>query len=106
MRLGAYPCILKAGTLASRIYDNAELIHERHRHRYEMDISYEKALAEKGVVVSGRSPDGFLPEIIEIPDHPFFFAGQFHPEFKSKPFAAHPVFKAFVAAALKQSDLL
>ena len=106
MRLGAYPCVLKANTLASRIYDNADLIHERHRHRYEMDISYEKALAEKGVVISGRSPDGFLPEIIEIPDHPFFFAGQFHPEFKSKPFAAHPVFKAFISAALKQSDLL
>ena len=106
MRLGAYPCVLKANTLASQIYGGADLIYERHRHRYEMDISYEKPLAEKGVVVSGRSPDGFLPEIIEIPDHPFFFAGQFHPEFKSKPFAAHPVFVAFIAAALKQADLL
>lgn len=106
MRLGAYPCVLKANSLASKIYGGADLIHERHRHRYEMDISYEKPLAEKGVVVSGRSPDGFLPEIIEIPEHPFFFAGQFHPEFKSKPFAAHPVFVAFISAALKQADLL
>ena len=106
MRLGAYPCILQPGSLASRIYDGADKIYERHRHRYEMDISYADKLLEKGFVVSGKSPDGLLPEIIEIPAHPFFFAGQFHPEFKSKPFAAHPVFKAFIRAAIEQSNLL
>ena len=105
MRLGAYPCILAEGSLASKIYGTRE-IQERHRHRYEMDISYEDKLKEKGFVISGKSPDGLLPEIIEIPSHPFFIAGQFHPEFKSKPFAAHPLFKAFVAAALSQTELL
>ena len=106
MRLGAYPCVIKEGTLASRIYDGAKIIHERHRHRYEMDIAWEEKLAEKGVIISGKSPDGLLPEIVEIPEHPFFFAGQFHPEFKSKPFAAQPIFKAFIEAALKQQELL
>lgn len=106
MRLGAYPCVLQEGSLASRIYGGAKEILERHRHRFEMDISYADKLEKVGVVVSGRSPDGLLPEIVEIPDHPFFFAGQFHPEFKSKPFAAHPVFKAFIQAAMKQADLL
>ncbi len=106
MRLGAYPCILQPGSLASRIYEGADKIYERHRHRYEMDISYADKLLDKGFVVSGKSPDGLLPEIVEIPAHPFFFAGQFHPEFKSKPFAAHPVFKAFVRAAIEQSNLL
>ena len=106
MRLGAYPCVIKDGSLASKIYDGAKIIQERHRHRYEMDIAWEEKLAEKGFIISGKSPDGLLPEIIEIPDHPFFFAGQFHPEFKSKPFAAQPIFKSFIEAALKQSDLL
>ncbi|MBP5534462.1 MAG: CTP synthase [Alphaproteobacteria bacterium] len=106
MRLGAYPCVIKDGSLASKIYDGAKVIQERHRHRYEMDISWEEKLAEKGFIISGKSPDGLLPEIIEIPDHPFFFAGQFHPEFKSKPFAAQPIFKAFIEAALKQNELL
>ena len=105
MRLGAYPCTLNKDSLASRIYDGADMILERHRHRFEMDIAYAERLQEKGFVVSGKSPDGLLPEIIEIPNHPFFFAGQFHPEFKSKPFAAHPVFVSFIAAASKQADL-
>lgn len=106
MRLGAYPCVLKSGSLAQRIYNGATQIEERHRHRYEMDIAWADKLAEKGFVVSGKSPDGLLPEIVEIPDHPFFIAGQFHPEFKSKPFAAQPIFKAFVEAALEQTELL
>ena len=106
MRLGSYPCVLRSGSLASKIYNNADIIHERHRHRYEMDIAWEIKLAEKGFVVSGKSPDGLLPEIIEIPEHPFFIAGQFHPEFKSKPFASQPIFKAFIEAAFKQNQLL
>ncbi len=106
MRLGAYPCVVRSGTLAAKIYNNADVIHERHRHRYEMDISWEDKLAQKGFIISGKSPDGLLPEIVEIPEHPFFIAGQFHPEFKSKPFAAQPIFTAFVEAALKQSQLL
>lgn len=105
MRLGAYPCVIKEDTLAYKIYGTKE-IQERHRHRYEMDISYEDKLKEQGFIISGKSPDGLLPEIIEIPAHPFFIAGQFHPEFKSKPFAAHPLFKAFIAAALTQTELL
>jgi CTP synthase len=98
LRLGAFPTAIAEGSLAHRIYGASE-ISERHRHRYEMDISYEKALADKGVVISGRSPDGKLPEIIEIPAHKFFIAGQFHPEFKSRPFRAHPLFDALIKAA-------
>ncbi|MCF0103914.1 MAG: CTP synthase [Eggerthellaceae bacterium] len=100
MRLGAYPCVLKEGSLAHRLYGKDEIV-ERHRHRYEMDIAYEDQLAENGVIVSGKSPDGQLPEIIEIPDHPFFIAGQSHPEFKSRPFDPSPIFLGFVEAALK-----
>lgn len=99
MRLGAYPCVLKEGSLAYRIY-NQENIEERHRHRYEMDISYEEQLKEKGFIISGKSPDGLLPEIVEIEDHPFFIGVQFHPEFTSRPGNPNPIFKAFIAAAL------
>ena len=106
MRLGAYPCVLQAGSLAAAIYGNAETIRERHRHRYEMDISYESALAEKGLMVSGKSPDGLLPEIVEIPAHPFYIAVQFHPEFTSRPGHPNPIFQAFVAAALKHGYLV
>lgn len=102
MRLGAYPCVLRDGSLAKRIYKGADEIRERHRHRYEMDISYESALAEKGVIISGKSPDGLLPEIIEIPEHPFFIAVQFHPEFTSRPGRPNPIFDAFISSALKQ----
>lgn len=100
MRLGAYPCVLKEGSLAHQIYQK-ENIEERHRHRYEMDISYENALKEKGFMVSGKSPDGLLPEIVEIEGHPFFIGVQFHPEFTSRPGNPNPIFKAFIAAALK-----
>ena len=106
MRLGAYPCVLKPESLASRIYDGAKEIQERHRHRYEMDISYETALKEKGMIISGKSPDGLLPEIVEIPTHPFFIGVQFHPEFKSRPAKPSPIFDAFIAAALKHGYLV
>ena len=101
MRLGAYPCVLKQGSLAAHIYDGAEVIHERHRHRYEVDMSYAKQLEAHGMTTSGKSPDDLLPEIVEIPDHPFFIGVQFHPEFTSRPGRANPIFKAFVAEALK-----
>ena len=105
MRLGAYPCVLKQDSLAYSIYETKE-IRERHRHRYEMDISYESALKEKNVIISGKSPDGLLPEIVEIPDHPFFIGVQFHPEFTSRPGKPNPIFKAFIAAALKYGYLV
>lgn len=100
LRLGSYKCKITPNTLAEHIYGSTE-IEERHRHRYEMNIGYEEALKEKGVIISGRSPDGKLPEIIEIPSHKFFIAGQFHPEFKSRPFAPSPIFDALVKACLK-----
>jgi CTP synthase len=99
LRLGAYPCAIEPGTLAERIYQSRS-ISERHRHRYELDAKYESILRDHGMLVSGRSPDGRLPEIIEIPAHPFFIAGQFHPEFQSSPHASHPLFAAFIKAAL------
>ena len=105
MRLGAYPCVIQEGSLAHRIYGQTN-IEERHRHRYEMDISYAPQLAEKGVVLSGKSPDGLLPEIVEIPSHPFFIGVQFHPEFTSRPGKPNPIFKAFVEAALKKDILI
>lgn len=105
MRLGAYPCVLKRDSLASKIYGGAVEIRERHRHRYEMDIAYENVLAEKGFIISGKSPDGLLPEIVEIPDHPFFIGVQFHPEFTSRPGRPNPIFKAFIKAALRETVL-
>lgn len=101
MRLGSYPCSLAAGTLARKVYGEEE-ISERHRHRYEVNIAYKEDLQKKGMVFSGMSPSGLLPEIIELKDHPWFVAVQFHPEFKSRPFAAHPLFESFVGAALKR----
>jgi CTP synthase len=101
MRLGAYPCRLQPGTLAARIYGQT-LINERHRHRYEMNRSYENILAENGMIISGDSPDGTLPEIIEIKDHPWFVGVQFHPELKSTPHRPHPLFVSFVRAALER----
>lgn len=98
MRLGKYPCVLKKGTLARKVY-GVEKISERHRHRYEVNLEYCKKFATKGLILSGTSPDGHLPEIIELQGHPWYLAMQFHPEFKSKPFAPHPVFKAFIKAA-------
>jgi CTP synthase len=101
MRLGAYPCKLKSGSLAYRAYGQ-DLIHERHRHRYEFNMTYRSKLEECGMSVSGISPDGQFVEIIEYKNHPWFLACQFHPEFKSKPFSAHPLFRDFIKASLKR----
>jgi CTP synthase len=98
MRLGAYPADLKAGSLANRIYDSA-VISERHRHRYEFNRQFEKVLTDRGLIISGVSPDKNFVEIVEIADHPWFLGCQFHPEFKSKPLAAHPLFASFIHAA-------
>lgn len=100
MRLGAYPCIVKDGTLAAREYGSTR-IRERHRHRFEFTLRYREALEKLGMVFSGTSPDGQLVEIIEIKGHPWFVGVQFHPEFQSKPIAPHPLFRGFVAAAAK-----
>jgi CTP synthase len=103
MRLGAYPCVLKPGSKAAEAYMATE-ISERHRHRYEFNPDYRDRLEKAGLVFSGSSPDGRLAEVIELPDHPFFLASQFHPEFKSKPFDPHPLFEAFVRAAVKRQS--
>ena len=100
MRLGAYPCVLQPGSKAADAYGTTE-ISERHRHRYEFNPDYRDRFQAAGMLFSGSSPDGRLAEVIELPGHPFFVASQFHPEFKSKPFAPHPLFEAFVRAAGK-----
>jgi len=100
MRLGKYPCQLKPGSQAWRAY-SADTIWERHRHRYEVNQDYVQILEQNGMQVTGRSPDRIFVEMIEIPDHPWFVACQFHPELKSKPFAPHPLFVAFVKASLE-----
>ncbi len=105
MRLGAYNATLKEDSQVARIY-GATAISERHRHRYEVDLSYREPLEAKGMVFSGMSPDGKLPEIVELPDHPWYIGVQFHPELKSKPFAPHPLFADFVRAAVAQSRLV
>lgn len=105
MRLGAYPCILAKDSLSRKIYGKDE-ISERHRHRYEVNTKYEKQLNEAGMVIAGKSPDGRLPEIVEIPDHPWFIGVQFHPELKSKPFDPHPLFVSFVKASIDKCRLL
>ncbi|MCL6473220.1 MAG: CTP synthase [Firmicutes bacterium] len=102
MRLGAYPCNIAAGTFASAAY-GVRQIHERHRHRYEVNNDYLESLKNAGLVLSGLSPDGRLVEIIEIKDHPWFVGTQFHPEFKSRPTRPHPLFRDFIKAALKYS---
>lgn len=101
MRLGAYPCFLKPNTRAAEIY-GTNLVYERHRHRYEVNPRYHETLEKHGLVLSGISPDGKLVEMIELPDHPFFIATQFHPEFKSRPNRAHPLFAIFIHTALTQ----
>ena len=98
MRLGSYPCRLVPGSKAHGIYGSDE-VHERHRHRYEFNPTYESALADRGLVFSGRSPDGKFVETIELSDHPWFVAVQFHPEFRSKPLRPHPLFADFVRAS-------
>jgi CTP synthase len=98
MRLGAQPCHLVPGTRAAAAYGE-QVVYERHRHRYEVNPAYHRVLSEHGLVFSGLSPDGRLVEIIELPDHPFFVAGQFHPELRSRPTRPHPLFREFVGAA-------
>ncbi len=105
MRLGAYDCNLAQGSLVSQIY-GAEKISERHRHRYEVNIRYRDALEASGLRFSGMSPDKRLPEIIELPEHPWFVGVQFHPELKSKPFDPHPLFSSFIGAAVKKARLV
>ena len=105
MRLGAYNACLKDGSQVADIYGGTA-ISERHRHRYEVDIKYREPLEDCGLVFSGMSPDGRLPEIVEIPDHPWFIGVQYHPELKSKPFEPHPLFADFVRAAVAQSRLV
>jgi CTP synthase len=106
MRLGAFDAWLAKDSLVRAVYDDAPEISERHRHRYEVNIHYRDELEAAGLRFSGMSPDGVLPEIIEYPHHPWFIGVQFHPELKSKPFAPHPLFAGFVAAALRQSRLV
>ena len=105
MRLGAFKARLGAGTRISRIYGSCD-ISERHRHRYEVNMRYRERLEAAGMVVSGVSPDGLLPETVELPDHPWFIGVQYHPELKSKPFEPHPLFASFIEAAVEQSRLV
>ncbi len=106
MRLGAYTAKLAGNSHVSGIYGGASEISERHRHRYEVNSAYKERLEAGGLIFSGMSPDGLLPEIVERPDHPWFVGVQFHPELKSRPFDPHPLFSGFIAAALKQSRLV
>ena len=105
MRLGAYDAVLKEGTKIAEIY-GSNIISERHRHRYEVNSDYMAKLEKTGLVFSGMSPDGLLPETIEYRDHPWFIAVQYHPELKSRPFEPHPLFASFIAAAIEQSRLV
>jgi len=105
MRLGAYECVLKPSSRAQDIFAEGR-IHERHRHRYEVNNNYIGILERCGLVFSGMSPDGLLPEILEIPEHPWFIGVQFHPELRSRPFAPHPLFSSFIRAAVEQSRLV
>ncbi len=106
MRLGAYPAVITPNSFISAIYDDALMISERHRHRYEVNVNYRRPLESAGLHFTGMSPDGILPEMIELPGHPWFVGVQFHPELKSKPFAPHPLFASFVAAAVRQARLV
>ncbi len=105
MRLGAYPAMLVAGSRIASVYGTTEIT-ERHRHRYEININYREILEKHGVRFAGLSPDGLLPETMELVDHPWFIGVQYHPELKSRPFAPHPLFAAFIAAAVEQSRLV
>lgn len=104
MRLGTYSCRLKKGSLAYSIYQQQE-IQERHRHRFEVNMTYQDRLETAGMLISGLSPDGALPEVVERPDHPWFIGVQFHPEFKSRPMAPHPLFVSFIKASLAQEKM-
>ena len=99
MRLGSYPCLLGKNTVAHQLYGTSAIA-ERHRHRYEFNMKYREVLEKRGMVISGTSPDGALAEIVELRNHPWFVACQFHPEFRSRPRAPHPLFRGFVWASL------
>jgi CTP synthase len=103
MRLGSWPTDIVPGTLAEKLYGKRQTI-ERHRHRYEFNLKYKEAMEEKGFVISGTSPDARLVELIELRDHPWFVACQFHQEFLSKPNAPHPLFRGFIAACLASAE--
>ena len=103
MRLGLYPARLTPGTKAAAAY-GTEVIYERHRHRFEVNNAYRQELERAGMILSGQSPDGRLVEIIELRDHPWFVASQFHPEFKSRPDRPHPIFSAYVAACVAGAE--
>ena len=103
MRLGLYPCKLREGTKAKEVYGE-DLIYERHRHRWEFNNKYRKELTDAGLVISGTSPADRLVEIVEAPDHPWFVGCQFHPEFKSRPTKAHPLFKGLIKTALELKE--
>ena len=105
MRLGAYSAVLAEGSNVAKVYNSTD-IEDRHRHRYEVDINYRKELEKNGLIFSGMSPDGRLPEIVELSDHPWFIGVQFHPELKSKPFDPHPLFRDFIKAAKNISRLV
>jgi CTP synthase len=105
MRLGAYQARLRQGSRVAEVYGATE-ISERHRHRYEVNMAYRDRLEDEGLIFSGLSPDGLLPEIVEYDDHPWFIGVQFHPELKSRPFEPHPLFQSFVGAAVEQSRLV
>ncbi|MBQ1484483.1 MAG: gamma-glutamyl-gamma-aminobutyrate hydrolase family protein, partial [Eubacterium sp.] len=100
LRLGAYPCVITPGTVMARCYGQAQIA-ERHRHRYEFNNNYREALTAAGLILSGMSPDGELVETVELAGRPFFVGVQYHPEFKSRPNKAHPLFKGFVKASLE-----
>ncbi|HEY7827019.1 MAG TPA: hypothetical protein VIB99_02225, partial [Candidatus Limnocylindrales bacterium] len=103
MRLGLYPARLTPGSKAAAVY-GSEVIYERHRHRFEVNNRYRQTLEGAGMILSGQSPDGRLVEIVELRDHPWFVASQFHPEFKSRPTRPHPLFDGFVASAIAVAD--
>jgi CTP synthase len=103
MRLGSYACELKPGSRSHDLYGQP-VIHERHRHRYEFNCLYVQALTDRGLQISGKSPDGKFVEIAELPGHPWYVAVQFHPEFKSKPLAPHPLFASFVDASYRHKQ--
>jgi CTP synthase len=105
MRLGSYACLLKENTKVKRAYvaggERRALIHERHRHRYELNNKYRELLEKKGMIIAGIHPVADLAEIIELENHPFFVGTQFHPEFKSRPLRPHPLFRGFIKACIK-----
>jgi CTP synthase len=104
LRLGSYPCVLAEDSLSRKLFGKQE-IQERHRHRYEVNNAFRKELSEKGMRIAGTSPDNHIVEMVEIADHPFYVATQGHPEFKSRPNHAHPLFRGFVKAAIdRQAD--